>query len=290
MTSFGLLERTLIAPSFLIIGSQKAATTSLHYYLKQHPLIKTPKQKEIRFFCVDKKYKKGVEHYHSFFKFKSRHLETNKPYISFEATPENMYFPYCAERIKAYNPDIKLIVSLRNPVNRAYSAWNMLRELRHFDNRFGPIKPLSRLAQSYRDNIPSNFAKVVFHGEYLPSFEELVALEMQYIKQNKPHFEPSILRRGFYLEQLKNILKYFKREQLLILETKELKQDLPNQLNKILNFVGIENYDWTKADTQVKHKRTYLEPMQTQTKERLEAFYKPYNEALFDFLGNSYDW
>lgn len=107
---------------FLICGTQKGGTTALYKYLKKHNEIGIASKKEVHFFDNDKLFfrnKSFYPIYHSFFNFK----ENCK--VFGEATPIYMFWEQAPVRIWKYNPEMKLIIILRNPIERAYSHWNM---------------------------------------------------------------------------------------------------------------------------------------------------------------------
>ena len=118
-----------ILPDFYIIGVQKSGTSALYDYLIQHPCIYPVRTKEIRYF--DKYYKNGNNWYQVNFPFKiHRHFVNKilgKPFVTGEATERYIDHPRVPERIKKITPNAKFIVLLRNPVERAYSHWNMLK-------------------------------------------------------------------------------------------------------------------------------------------------------------------
>lgn len=116
-------------PDFLIIGDLKAGTTSLHYYLGQHPDIFMPSQKELRFFAYDKD-----NPYHR--RSPSYRVKNYDEYLGFfsnakgakmigEASPNYLRSSGAANRIKDALPGVKLIVSLRNPADRLHSLYMM---------------------------------------------------------------------------------------------------------------------------------------------------------------------
>ena len=136
-------------PNFLIIGAAKSGTSSLYAYLKQHPQIYLCPTKETNFFAFEgeeinfpglrqnestKSYQAGfktdLESYQKQFKPKDSEIAIG------EACPSYLYIPKAAERIKQYIPDVKLIVILRDPIQRAYS--NFLHHIRdrveHYEN------------------------------------------------------------------------------------------------------------------------------------------------------------
>ena len=108
-------------PSFIIVGEARCGTTSLFNYICQNSKVLEPIKKEIHFF--DYNYNKGKSWYKSFFNFK----KNNK--ISGEATPYYFSHPKAAERIKLLYPNIKIILILRNPAERAISSFYKQRSL-----------------------------------------------------------------------------------------------------------------------------------------------------------------
>ena len=104
-------------PNFLIIGAPRAGTSWLAKNLRAHPQIFMPAEKELHFF--DRHFDKGTGYYEAFFDAAS-----GEPAIG-EATPEYLYLPEVAQRIQHVLPHCRLILSLRNPVDRVYSRyWN----------------------------------------------------------------------------------------------------------------------------------------------------------------------
>ena len=268
-----------ISPSFLIIGAQKAATSSLYMYLIQHPNVVPPKLKEINFFNIDSSYNKGKSFYHSQF---HKYINPFKKHITFEATPEYLYMPCVPERIYKYNKDLKLIVVFREPAERAYSAWNMFKKL----HALGKLPKL--LNQPFFEGIPNNI-KEIFFGENFPSFEEVIALEKKGIALGEAFVEPSFLRRGLYVEQVLRYFEYFDRDQFLFLEQNEVKEQLIPTLNKILKFVGQDEYHWNNLHHEIANKGTY-DTMTPAILEELKSYYAPYNLELYKLINKEFDW
>ena len=105
-------------PNFLIIGAARSATSYISKNIMQHPDIFLHPQKELHFF--DRHYNKGIDYYETFFK------NVKKKAVG-EATPAYLYFAHIPSLIKKHIPNIKLIASLRNPTDRAYSHyWNIV--------------------------------------------------------------------------------------------------------------------------------------------------------------------
>ncbi len=268
-----------ISPSFLIIGAQKAATSSLYSYLIQHPNIVPPKQKEVNFFNIDENYNRGEAFYQSQF---NKYYNPFKKHVTFEATPEYLYLPHIPKRIFDYNKDLKLIVVFREPAARAYSAWNMFKKLHELEGVPSVIE------KSYLEGIPNNLNPTLF-GEKFPSFQKIIDLEKEYMSSDKGFLEPSFLRRGLYAEQVQCYLEYFDKEQLLFLEHREVSQHLVPTLNKILNFIGQNDYHWNNLNKTISNKGMYADKAPPVLKE-LKKYYVPYNLKLYKLINREFDW
>lgn len=196
--------------SFLIAGVQKGATTALHHYMHQHVDINLPEKKELHFFddeTIDWTNPPYDSVYHDCF---TNSLQNNVLYG--EATPIYTYWLPSMARIKLYNPNIRLIVSLRDPVARAYSAWRMI-------HAWG-LEPLS-FSQAIREG-----RERVANAVEIPGHDRLY----------------SYVERGFYAEQILRMLNYFPREQILFLTSNELQHQPENVLNQVCDFLQIPKF------------------------------------------------
>ena len=112
-------------PDFIIIGTQKGGTTSLYRYLIDHPNIAPIYIKEPHYFDIH--FHKGIGWYRSHFptaveKYYARHVEKHD-LITGEASPYYLFHPRAPQRVAKTLPKAKLIILLRNPVDRAYSQY-----------------------------------------------------------------------------------------------------------------------------------------------------------------------
>jgi len=190
-------------PNFFVVGAQKSGTTSLHNYLKDHPEIYLPANKETKFFVDDERYAKGIEYY------ESEHFSLwNREKSVGEVDPDYMYFNYCLERMSLYLNlrEIKFIFILRNPVDRAFSHYLM----------------------TYRRGLETY------------NFEEALSCEKERINKNyRSNMHYSYFHRGLYHRQIKRFFKYTDKSYLLFLLTEELKNQPLECLEKCFKFLNV---------------------------------------------------
>ncbi len=202
-------------PNFLVVGAAKSGTTSLYHYLKQHPEIYMSPMKEPQFFC--------------FFNNKPQFqgpssLGYNRGYISDLTTYEDLfnkvtceraigecstfylYYPNTAKTIKHYLPDVKIIIILRNPVERAYSFY-----------LFAIMKGIETL-----------------------SFEEGLSSEKDRLINNwvPIHYYKSF---GLYYQQVKKYIDTFGRDKVKIYLFEDLSNEPIDMLRDIWDFLDVDN-------------------------------------------------
>lgn len=204
---------------FLVIGAQKSGTSSLRRYLaKNRNVITMSKAGELHFFdneSLDWSHP-DYEAYHA--KFFSCETPNNPGRKRGESTPLYFYWRPCISRIQAYNPGIRLIVLLRNPMTRAFSHWSMERS---------------------RDQDPLDFG-------------EALRQEAQRCASSHPLQNPrySYLDRGRYCEQLTRVYSFFPPEQVLAIKAEEFFQTPDLRLDRIETFL-----DCSLSDRGREHKR-----------------------------------
>jgi len=192
---------------FFIVGAPKSGTTSLYNYLDQHHSITMSSVKEPNYFsCTEiedqklyykTKHISTLDKYHSLFNFK------NGSCLFGEASVSYLYYKDIASRIKNYNEDAKIIIILRDPVERAVSHYNM-------DKRLGFVKTDLK---SILDDI---------------SLKNHMLFYQQYIQL------------GFYYLQVKRYIDVFGKENVCVMKYDELKNDNKEFTNKILGFLDLD--------------------------------------------------
>jgi len=261
----GPRESPLRGPDFLIIGAQKAGTSSLFSYLAEHPNVAPPSRKEMHFFDRLWAYRCGIDSYRA--RFPERTLGPDgSPRITGEGSPHYMFHPRVPSLVVEHFPDIKLLVVLRNPPDRAYSHYQMIR-------RRGGHERLS-----FEEAIDAE-------GERLEGEEQRMEADANY--QSKAHRRFSYLARGIYVDQLMRWAEFFPREQMLILESRELRTSPAAALGRVYEFLGLPDRDLKTPKLANAFSYELLDP---RTRERLVEYFAPHNRRLYDYLGVDFGW
>lgn len=234
---------------FLIAGVQKGGTTALSHYLRQHPALFIPPVKELHFFDDETLNWQLPQELYSRYHAQFHAAPAGSRWG--EATPIYSYWWPAMARIWAYNPDMRLILCLRNPVERAYSHWTM-------ETRRG------------WDTMP---------------FSEAITAEEQRCRITLPcqHRVFSYLSRGFYSEQLRRLWSFFPREQTLILRQEQLLHDPCETLRTVHHFLGIDHVP--PAQSLRANKGSYARPMEATVRSQLQELFNPEISQLEHVLG-----
>lgn len=184
--------------------------------------------------------------------------------LTFDATPNYFDAPMAAQRLKQEFPSAKIILLLRNPIDRAYSNYQMA---------------------------------VKFGFENL-SFEEALMIEEERL-QNQSKFAPtqmthnyvyqrlSYKKRGVYIDFIKPWKELFD-ENLLIIASEKLLAQPQESMNQVTNFLGLNEY--RNYHFEFYNKGESSNKMPAHVKQMLHNYYKPYNEQLYNYLKIDYAW
>ncbi|MCG2579796.1 MAG: sulfotransferase domain-containing protein [Marinobacter sp.] len=266
-------------PDFLIVGAQKSGTTSLFSYLEERNGFLGSKPKEVHFFDREDNFAKGDDWYHSHFI-----KRPGQKGLIFEASPEYLSRAKVAPRLKAYNPKLKIIIILREPISRAYSAWNMYRQW-----SVEGVLPWA-IANDQHGKDESPIFRTFFKNG-CPSFTEYVQIEMGLIEKSDGEEEPSLLRRGLYKQQIARYVGLFGWNNVQVLGFNELKNDSESVIRKCHEFLGVP-YHEPKAvgENGIMNKRAYPSKISSGDLEILQKFFEQPNKELFEYLGFQPDW
>lgn len=195
----------------MIVGAQKAGTTALAEFLAEHPGVELAKGKEAHLFDAPE------------FDDSWSNEEINKRYevlfspdenqLKGEATPIYLYVPEIASRLSKYNPGLKLIILLRDPVERAYSHYIMEK------NRGN-------------ESLPFWFALLM---ETLRLWRDCTSLEEESSRRRHSYRD-----RGYYARQMRNLLSHIKADQILVIRTEDLRHHHSDVMRRVFDFLEID--------------------------------------------------
>jgi hypothetical protein len=204
----------------MILGAAKSGTTSLAYYLSQHPQIYLSEPKEPHFFELE--YAQGMAFYWSTY-FGGW---AGEPWVG-EASPVNLLLPYVPARIRKELPEVKLLAILRHPVERAFSAWWMRHSL--------GVEKLS-FEDAIAANLDQEAADFSIH-----TLDEERWREVKHWAQDPPQVKYRwYVEQGYYAEQISRYLDLFPRAQLRTLFFEDLVGDPASLVRAVLSFLGAD--------------------------------------------------
>jgi tetratricopeptide (TPR) repeat protein len=253
-------------PNFLIIGTTKGGTTALYRYLSSHPQIVPALHKEISFF--DNKFSLGLDWYCAHF---PNFTQNNQPnhLLTGEATPNYMYSPLCCQRIYDCFPEIKLIVVLRNPIDRGISHYYMAQKI--------------GIEKRDLSTVINQEIKVLYNlSKHLHNSNNLSIIGDQ-LQTGKNYFQ-----LGLYVYFLARWLEKFSKHQILILSNEEMSKNTDQTMRNTYQFLGLPHYPLTE------YKKfftgNYQNEMTKQQRENLSELLQPHNDLLEEYLGRKFYW
>lgn len=272
-----MTNRLRLMPDFLIIGGERCGTSSLYYYLTELPHIVSASTKETHFF--DENFAKGIGWYRAQFPSSARKHYANKllkqDLITGEGTPYYMLYPHTPKRTFEIVPNVKLIALLRNPVDRAYSKYAI-----EIGGGFE--------TWSFEDAIRGEHERLA--GE-----REKMLQDENYYSQSFRHF--SYLARGIYVDQLENWMRYYPKEQMLVLRSEDLYSNPAAVLQQTLEFLGVpdsvphkEFKNYRRPSKKGYRNKVVLPKLDPKMRQCLIEYFKPHNARLYEFLGVDFDW
>ena len=211
---FRTKRRKIDRLDFILAGAQKSGTTALHYFLGRHPHVTMGDQQEMHFFDNEEIFGHAVDydllhrHFPPIARSTRRGFATARRAIAGECTPIYIYWRPALQRIWKYNPRIKLLVILRNPIDRAFAHWNM---------------------QRFKGREPLDFLEAL-------KAEKERAREIAPLQSRRY----SYVDRGFYAEQLARVFKFFPREQVKIIKFEEFRDKKYETLDAIFRFLDVK--------------------------------------------------
>ena len=241
-------------PSFIIVGAQKSGTTSLYHWLNQHPQISMSQSEEPHYFDREQDYP-NLSWYLSQF-IPNKAAQMGKPLKFGEKTPIYCYWPTAIARIHAFDPAMKLIMILRNPVDRAISQYWM-----GFQRGTETLSMKAAFAREQK-RIQENGSVSLRHHSYLS--------------------------RGYYYAQLARIYSFFTYEQVFVGRFEDLVKNPQLTMDEIFDFLEVAS---TQVGDLQPHRVGQYPDVNPQLRRELVDHFSPYNDLLSKGFGiHTDDW
>lgn len=267
VTAGRLTSRARMLPAFLIVGAQRCGTTSMYRTLSQHPaVVKAVLHKGVHYF--DMNYGRSLGWYRAHFPLASRAAGASPSSIApvtFESSPYYMFHPLAAGRIAADLPAVKLLVLLRDPVERAYSAWA------HERARGFETEPFERALE--------------LEASRLAGEAERIAAEPGYLSLSHQHH--AYTGRGQYIEQLERLEAVVGRDRIHVVDSGDFFARPEPAYDSVLDFLGLPGGEYPEFE---RHNARPRSAMPEPVRASLAGHFAPYDERLAAWLGWIPSW
>lgn len=215
-------------PNFVIAGAMKTGTTTVSETIAAHPEGFVPERKEPHFFDADHQWRRGVHWYRGEF------ASAGEARAIGDATPLYMFYPRAIERMAQVIPEARLIVCVRNPIDRAYAQYLHLRQ---------------------RD------------GRERRTFEDAVADELRAgaprpatTGEHPLQGEPGYIAQGRYLEQIESLEHHYAPNRIHVVLLDDLERDPIDTFRGVFRFLGIDDGVMPAAATRVANAHIEFRP------------------------------
>jgi len=255
-------------PSFILVGAQRAGTTSLFRALMSHPLINGANYyKGVNYFDVN--YFRDFSWYQGHFPttayLRSHSRSVPGEPITFEASGYYLFHPAAAERMARHLPDVRILAMLRDPVERAYSAYK------------------HELARGFETE---SFERALdLEDERLHGQAERLLADPEYRSFSYRHH--GYVRRGQYAEQLDRMRRHFRADRMHVLDSESFFEQPETTYGGILDFLGLPQILPDRFD---RWNARPSSPMSEPTRARLREHFSSHDRALADMLGREPAW
>lgn len=266
VTAGRLTSRARLLPAFLIVGAQRGGTTSMYRTLSQHPaVVKAVLHKGVHYF--DLNYGHPFGWYRAHFPLAARAARTTGPQrpVTFESSPYYLFHPLAAARIAADLPGVKLLVLVRDPVERAYSAWAHERA-RGFES-----EPFERALELEASRLAGQAERMVAEPGYL-SFS---------------HQHHAYTARGQYVEQLERLEGLVGRDRIHVVDSGDFFVKPEPAYDAVLDFLGLDRGEYPEFE---RHNARPRSALPDAVRVALTEHFAPYDERLTTWLGWVPSW
>jgi hypothetical protein len=257
-------------PSFLICGGQRCGTTSLYRALAAHPaVIKAVLHKGVHYFDIG--YHNGPDWYRGHFPLHRRSVHIERTLgvraQTFESSPYYMYHPQAVRRIAADLPDVKIVVLVRDPIERAYS---------HHAHE---------VARGFESEVDFDRALGLEPARLAGAKERLLADPDAYDFSHQHH---AYRARGEYVTYLKTMAALLPREHIHVVDSGEFFTEPERVYDGVLSFLGLPNLGYPRFERH--NARPRATGMPVHLRDELAEHFAPYDAALARWLGRTPSW
>jgi hypothetical protein len=256
-------------PDFHIIGAQKSGTSSLYDCLCQHPGIIHRINKEIHFFNNFSNRHRGLAFYKAHFSTLAQRRNISKKIGYFplegEATPFIIH-PWVPKWLYDAVPNSKLILIVRNPIDRALSHYQ------HNKRRGRETLSFEEALESESARISSNFDHLLADPDYPVG----------------DFFKFSYLTRGYYDDQIKNWLGFFPIEQICVVSFENFINNQQETALKIFQFLELPNFEISEFPKS--NQGNYHCQIDSKLRRKLSEHFRLHNEQFFRIIDQNFDW
>jgi Sulfotransferase domain len=255
-----------MTPDFLIVGAQRCGTTTMFKTLVQHPDVLRPfLRKGVHYF--DRSYARGDRWYRGHFPLTVRSQVRGRGHriLTGESSPYYMFHPLARQRLAGALPGVKLIVLLREPVIRAYSA--------HSHETARGFEDLG-----FEDALAAEPERTAGERERLVSDPGYDSLHWQH---------HAYLTRGQYIEQVRALEHLVGRERLCVVDSGDFFSDPAPVFDEVREFLGLAPCPDIVFE---QHNARQRSPMSDELRIRLEEHFAPFDAELADWWGRTPSW
>jgi hypothetical protein len=263
-----LTRRARMLPGFLIVGAQRGGTTSMYRTLDAHPaILKAVLHKGVHYF--DTGYGHSLGWYQGHFPLRARaalaRRATGDVPLTFESSPYYMFHPLAAERISHDLPEVKLLVLVRDPVERAYSAHA------HELARGYETEPFERALELEDERLAGEAERIVSQPGYL----------------SYSHQHHAYLTRGLYADQLERLGHFVGRDRVHVVDSGRFFTDPEPVYDGVLEFLGLRRHGYPVFE---RHNARPRSPMPETLRATLNEHFGAPDERLTGWLGQPPSW
>jgi hypothetical protein len=256
-------------PSFLICGGQRCGTTSLYRALAQHPaILKAVLHKGVHYFDIG--YHRGPNWYRAHFPVKRRAdriaARLGVTPQTFESSPYYMYHPHAVARIAADLPDVKVVVLVRDPVERAHSQY------------------AHEVARGFESE-PSFARALALETDRLALAREVFRVDPNHYSFSHQHH--AYTERGEYADHLDRLATHVGRDRIHVVDSGRFFADPGPEYDAVLDFLGLPRLGYPPFERHNGRERSALDPV---LRKRLATHFAPYDDRLVEWLGRAPSW